>query len=39
MSSNSFFELHDANKNDIRKDDTNMRKSITAEKQLAVTLR
>lgn len=36
MSRNSFFELHDAIKYDIRKEDTNMRKSITTEERLAV---
>lgn len=39
MSRDSFFELHDAIKYDIRKEDTNMRKSITTEERLAVTLR
>jgi len=34
-----FFKLHDAIKYDIRKEDTNMRKSITTEERLAVTLR
>jgi len=38
-SSKSFFELHNLIKNDTKKEDTNMRRSISTEKRLAVTLR
>ncbi|XP_022173853.1 protein ANTAGONIST OF LIKE HETEROCHROMATIN PROTEIN 1-like [Myzus persicae] len=39
MSSQSFFELHNLIKNDTKKEDTNMRRSISTEERLAVTLR
>lgn len=39
MSSKSFFELHNLIKNDTKKEDTNMRRSISTEERLAVTLR
>lgn len=39
MLSKSFFELHSLIKIDTRKEDTNMRRSISIEEQLAITLR
>jgi len=39
MSSKSYFELHNLIKDDTKKEDTNMRRSISTEERLAVTLR
>jgi len=39
MSSIFIFELHNLIKNDTRKEDTNMSRSISLEERLAVTLR
>ncbi|KAL4126793.1 hypothetical protein QTP88_011002 [Uroleucon formosanum] len=39
MSSKSYFELHNLIKDDTTKEDTNMRRSISTEERLAVTLR
>lgn len=39
MSSKSYFELHNLIKDDTKKEDTNMRRIISTEERLAVTLR